>query len=189
MPARIIIPAVLFLCIAVTAADAQPLRLGSTREEVMRIVYREGAHADTLRPDSHLIRQIRMYPDTGYKLRYNEVVRVAPVKLFGMDGYGAFVFDTSGRLASYNWIRGEMKGYIIGPGWENAFTWTSDVSHDTYLAVRDSITRSHPKPSWGEKPQHRQAATFWNTESDWLHLVWEDGALILNHGPSRRASR
>jgi hypothetical protein len=39
----------------------------------------------------------------------------------------------------------------------------------------------HANPQWGEQPKHRQAATIWQDQSEFIHLTWQSGALILDH--------
>src|SRR5688572_25595498 len=94
----------ILVVLAASTAHCQLLAPGITREEVMKAVYRDGVRADTVRQGSHLMNQIRTYPDTGIQMRYAEAIRVAPVTMLGIDGYAAFIFDSSDRLHSYRWM-------------------------------------------------------------------------------------
>jgi hypothetical protein len=178
----------LLLLVCASAADAQPLKLGSSREEVMTIIYRAGTHSDTLRELSvpadqpaDVVRAELKKVDPASRTAHRQVIRMAPVSMFGLDGYCRIVFDSSGRLHSYYWIRGEMKDRLPGPGWTRILRWTSDVTLDAYQRARDSINIHFPASSWGEEPERLWAESMWRTETDELQLTWEAGTLILDH--------
>ena len=177
----------LLLCSA--TLDAQPLRLGSSREEVMQVVYRSGAHADTLGDGSFLIQQLRSYPNTRNKQRYSEIIRVAPVRMFDLEGYGAFAFDVNGRLVHYSWMRRDMSHYALGTDWKKFVTWNNDVEKSIYERVNDQLRQVRPPARWtgglqdaGATPSYPTTyATHWEDSEETMRLTWYDGGLTLDH--------
>ena len=181
MPVRLpaLVPLVFLVATIVTVA--QPLTLGSTREEVMKIVYRESAYADTLARGSVLIEQIRMYPDTGSSRHYNQIIRIASVSMFGVEGYASFVFDAPGRLHAYHWIRGDLSRYAFGNEWKEHLTWRSDVPHATYQAAKSQLDREFGDGRWSDSPEKQFASARWENRSELMKLHWEHGSLRFSH--------
>jgi hypothetical protein len=182
MPVRIFALLTLGFLAATTLTTAQPLELGSTREQVMKILYRSGAHADTLTKESDLVMQVWMYPDTGITRRYSEVIRIAPVTMFMMEGYAALVFDSTGRLQSYRWMRRSMKGFVLGAGWEKIFTWGNDVGHERYLGIKRELDSVRANGRWTDYTPGREfASARWDDRGETVSLNWEKGGLVLDH--------
>lgn len=180
MPVRVssLLPVLLLLCCS--PLDAQPLHLGSTRAEVMQQVYRTGSFADTLKEGSFLINQLQRKPRKGARERFDEAIRVAPARLFDIDGYGQFIFDNNGRLVHYCWMRQDMTKWALGAAWTRFVDWRSDVSPDTYRRANNQLLAAKPVTLL-TKASNGIHATLWKDSVETMMLSWESGALMFIH--------
>lgn len=179
----------LILAASSSVVVAQPLRLGSTRAEVMQQVYRAGSFTDTLKEGSFLIDQLNSYRNTGIRQHYAEAIRIAPVRMFDIDGYGQFLFDKDGRLVHYAWMRQDMTEYALGAAWTRFLDWKSDVVPGTYQRVNDQLRQVKPATKWsgemmdsGSLPTDQDMlVTLWDDSVETMRLSWYDGALTFYH--------
>lgn len=90
----------LFAALLTVAADAQPLRLGMTRDSLLALVQRNNATIITDRVG--MSGSVR----SGKTFEVFERLRVSPYALYGADGLATILIGSTGKVEHFNWTGG-----------------------------------------------------------------------------------
>jgi hypothetical protein len=112
-----------------------------------------------------------------------QVIRMAPVPCFGLDGYLAMHFFND-TLVGLTWVRDDMSTYSWSSEWNGVFAWSNDVTPDSYSSIRRRLLTQFGTPDIdGETRSLRDAArsgpmmTRWHVKGETINLNYQEGGI------------